>query len=197
MIGARALFLLVMACGGIAAPADAPAPAEPVQLDALLALLAARRHDTVSFVEQDFLALVKRPVESFGELIYDAPGRLEKRTEGPRRETLIVAADRVTVSRGRRLRTVDLGRYPQLRPLVESLRATLAGDRQALERLFRIEFAGAAAHWTMRLTPHEPALAAVVAEVQIDGTRDQILRVEMRQLDGDRSLLTLRAHPAR
>jgi hypothetical protein len=32
-----------------------------------------------------------------------------------------------------------------------------------------------------------------VKQVQIDGSRDQLLRVEIRQADGDRSLMTLRA----
>ncbi len=45
-----------------------------------------------SFVEQHFLALLKRPVESSGELIYDAPDRLEKRTIEPRPETLVLEA---------------------------------------------------------------------------------------------------------
>ena len=49
-------------------------------LDEVMRLLAMRRHGRVEFVEQHFLAMLKRPVESFGEMTYDAPDHLEKRT---------------------------------------------------------------------------------------------------------------------
>jgi hypothetical protein len=39
-------------------------------------------------------------------------------------------------------------------------------------------------------------LARIVKQVQIDGSRDQLLKVEIRQSDGDRSLMTLRAPAA-
>ena len=47
-------------------------------LDRLMGLLAQRKHGHVTFVEQHFLALLDRPLESSGELLYDAPDRLEK-----------------------------------------------------------------------------------------------------------------------
>ena len=44
-------------------------------LDEVMHSLAQRRHGEASFVEQHFLSLLKRPVESSGELVYDAPDR--------------------------------------------------------------------------------------------------------------------------
>ncbi len=165
-------------------------------LDELMHLLALRQHGQVSFVEQQFLAIADRPLESSGELIYDAPDRLEKRTLEPHSESLFLAGDVLTVERGRRRRVVDLHAYPQIRPFVESIRATLAGDRRALERVFSVEFAGNLQHWTLRLAPLDPQVAKTVSQVQIDGSQDQLLKVEIRQADGDRSLMTLRASSA-
>jgi hypothetical protein len=88
---------------------------------------------------------------------------------------------------------MDLSTYPQIEPFVESIRATLAGDRSALERLFRVDFAGNAARWTLTLVPLDSKVKRTVAQVRIDGIRDQLLKVEIRQPDGDRSLMTLRA----
>jgi len=102
----------------------------------------------------------------------------------------------LTVERGGRRRVLDLHRYPQIQPFVESIRATLAGDRGALERVFHVEFAGGVTRWNLILTPLDRQLAKTVAQVQIDGSRDQLLRVEIRQADGDRSLMTLRAPAA-
>jgi len=179
---------LLLWCGGVGAAAD--------DLDEVLHLLAARRHGEVSFVEQQFLALLKHPVESSGELIYDAPNRLEKRTLEPRPESLVLADDVLTVRRGQRSRVLDLKSYPQLLPFVESIRATLAGDRGALERVFRLEYSGTLARWTLSLVPLDAKVAKNIAQVQIDGMRDDLIRIEIRSADGDRSLMTLRPHPS-
>jgi len=180
---------------GAAAPAAAAGAADA--LDEVMHSLARRRHGQVSFVEQQFLHILKRPVESYGELIYDAPNRLEKRTIEPRPETLVVDGEVVTVQRGRRNHVLDLKAYPQILPFIESIRATLAGDRPALEKLFRLEFAGGEMRWTLVLRPLDAQLAKTVAEIRIDGSRDELSRVEIRQSDGDRSLMTLRAHSGR
>ncbi len=150
-------------------------------LDTVMGLLAMRQHGRVEFIEQQFLAVLDHPVESSGELRYDAPDHLEKRTLLPR---------------GGRRHVLDMHRYPQIQPFVESIRATLAGDRSALERLFHVEFSGSVERWSLTLVPVDRQLARTVKQVQIDGSRDQLLRIEIRQADGDRSLMTLRAAAA-
>jgi hypothetical protein len=152
-----------------------------------------RQHGRVEFIEQHFLAVLNHPIESSGEMRYDAPDRLEKRTLLPRPENLLLAGGELTIERGGHARVLDLHRYPQIQPFVESIRATLAGDRAALERVFRVEFTGSMERWSLALFPLDRQMAKSVAEVQIDGMRDQLLRVEIRQPDGDRSLMTLRA----
>ncbi len=161
-----------------------------------MALLARRQHGRVEFVEQQFLAVLKRPIESSGELRYDAPDRLEKRTLLPRKETLVLTDGTLITERGERHRVLDLHRYPQILPFVESIRATLAGDRAALERVFRVEFAGSVERWALTLVPLDAELMRTVEQVQIDGSRDELFRVEIRQTDGDRSLMTLRTPAA-
>jgi outer membrane lipoprotein-sorting protein len=197
---ARVSLLACAAASGGAATGDAApgaAVGAPGALEEVMHSLAQRRHGQVSFVEQQFLSMLKRPLESYGELIYDAPNRLEKRTIDPHPETLLVDGDAVTVRRGRRSHTVDLKAYPQMVPFIESIRATLAGDQAALEKLFRLEFTGDGARWSLDLRPLDAQLAKTVAEIRIDGSKDELLRVEIRQADGDRSLMTLRAHSGR
>ncbi len=178
---------------GAGAP-GAPPPGVSADLDEVLHLLGARRHGETSFIEQQFLSMLKRPVESSGELIYDAPDRLEKRTLEPHPENLVVDGNVLTVQRGHRSRVLELKSYPQALPFVESIRATLAGDRAALERVFRLEFSGSLPGWSLLLVPLDADLAKSVSQVRIDGSRDELLRVEIRQADGDRSLMTLRPH---
>jgi hypothetical protein len=190
----RALGLLAL--GWLCAAGSAAPAAATSDLDAVMALLAMRQHGRVEFIEQQFLAILDRPLESSGELRYDAPDRLEKRTLLPRAENLVLAGGELTMERGGRRRVLDLHRYPQILPFVESIRATLAGDRSALERIFHLEFAGSVARWSLTLAPLNRQLARTVEQVRIDGSRDQLLKVEIRQADGDRSLMTLRASAA-
>ena len=197
----RAAGLLMLAALW-AAPVAAPqvpgtAPrAGMSELDSVMSLLAMRRHGRVEFVEQQFLHILHQPVESSGELLYDAPDRLEKHSLLPRAETLVLAGAVLTVERGGHAHVLDLRRYPQIQPFVESIRATLAGDRSALERIFHVDFVGSLQRWSLTLTPLDHQLMRTVKQVRIDGSQDQLQRVEIRQTDGDRSLMTLRTPAA-
>lgn len=181
-------LILFCICGALAGAA----PAGFSDLDEVMRLLATRQHGHVEFIEQQFLAVLKRPLESSGELRYDAPDRLEKRTLKPHVETVVLSGGVLTLDRARSRRVMDLHAYPQMLPFVESIRATLAGDRTALERLFHLDFAGSVSRWTLTLVPLESKVKQAVSQVRIEGIRDQLLKVEIRQPDGDRSLMTLR-----
>jgi Outer membrane lipoprotein carrier protein LolA-like len=173
----------------LAATAVAGAPSQ--DLDRLMGLLAQRQHGHVSFTEQHFLAVLDRPVESSGELLYDAPDRLEKRTLKPKPETLVLQHGVITAQRGRHTYTLNLSDYPQVVPLIDSIRATLAGDRASLEHLFKVTLDGTLEQWTLLLLPSDSAVAKSVRQIRIEGTRDALHTVEIQQADGDRSLLTI------
>jgi len=154
-------------------------------------LLAQRKHGHVSFVEKHFLAVLDRPVESSGELLYDAPDRLEKRTLEPKPETVILEHGVITAHRGRHTYVLNLSDYPQIVPLIDSIRATLAGDRSSLERIFKVTLEGDLEHWQLLLVPSDRTVARSVRQIHIEGARDVIHSVEIQQADGDRSLLTI------
>ncbi len=187
---------LVLPGAALALPGAAPAEAGDGGLDQVMNLLKLRRHGRVEFIEQHFMSVLDHPLESSGDMSYDAPDRLEKRTLKPRAETLLLDGGVLTVERGHGRRVIDLRTYPQIAPFVESIRATLAGDRAALERVFRIEFAGDAQRWSLTLLPLDARVAKNVAQVRIVGAQDQLRQVEIRQPDGDRSLMTLRPSAA-
>ena len=205
MLRTRLMLMMVGLVGASAAIGAAPPGARSVppitttdsfnELDRLMGLLAMRQHGRVEFVEQQFLHVLNHPIESSGDLTYDAPDRLEKHTLKPRAETLILSGGTLTVERAQRRRILDLHAYPQVLPFVESIRATLAGDRSALEKLFHCEFSGNVARWTLTLLPLDLKVKNSVTQVRIDGMRDELLKVEIRQPDGDRSLMTLRPAP--
>lgn len=160
-------------------------------LDALMSLLAQRKHGHVTFVEEHFLAVLDKPVESTGELLYDAPDRLEKRTVKPKPESLVLDHGVITAHRGRHTYVLNLSDYPQIVPLIDSIRATLAGDRASLERIFKVQLDGSLENWKLLLVPSDATVAHTVKQIRIEGARDAIHSVEIQQADGDRSLLTI------
>jgi Outer membrane lipoprotein carrier protein LolA-like len=184
-------FCLLVLLGILATPL--PVAAAPDDFDRVMNALAQRKHGHVTFVERKYIAMLDRPVESSGELLYDAPDHLEKRTVKPKPETLVLDSGVITVQRGHRKYVLELQQYPQIVPFIESIRATLAGDRTALERLFKLDFGGDFEHWTLGLGPLDPKLTVSVRQIRIAGTADLVNSVEIMEADGDRSVLTIGA----
>src|SRR5579859_3790268 len=99
MTGVRTLCLHVCVLVMLAAAARGAHGADP-DLDRVMSALAQRKHGHVTFVEKKFIALLDRPVESSGELLYEAPDRLEKRTLKPKPQTLVLDGGTVSMQRG-------------------------------------------------------------------------------------------------
>jgi len=161
----------------------------------LMQRLAERRHGHAAFVEQHFMAILNRPLESSGELFYDAPDRLEKRTLAPTPESFVLDKGTLSVRRGAQAHALPLREYPQIAPFIDSIRATLAGDLAALERTYTLSFEGGAEDWTLVLVPREAKLAALIAQIRITGSQDLVQEVAVEQTDGDRSVMTIRELP--
>ena len=160
-------------------------------LDQLMAGLAANTGGRVKFVEKRYLALLDRPLVSTGEMAYTPPDRLEKRTLTPKPETLILDRDRVRVERDRRSYSVSLASRPEALAFVDSVRGTLAGDRAALEKNYRLQLEGDEHAWLLTLTPTAPAVAELLRSIRVSGSGGQIHAIAYLLRDGDRSELSI------
>jgi len=167
------------------------ADAAPLSISQLMASLAQHPQGAATFSEKKFIAMLDEPVVSSGELLFIAPARLEKRTLKPKPETMVLDGDTLTLQRGQRTRTLQLKDYPEVAGMIESIRATLAGDRQALERVYHLALDGSAERWTLVLTPLDPKVGAVIARIRMEGVKDVVRSVEILQADGDSSLMTI------
>ena len=182
-----ALALMLAAVSGHAADWD---------IDQLMRGLAQTRSERASFVEKKFIAILDRPVESSGELVYTAPDRLEKRTLKPRPESMTVDGDTLTIERGRQKHRLQLQEYPELAAFIDSLRGTLAGDRKALERNYRLTLGGTLDRWTLELQPVNEKMLTVIKTIRMAGARDALSSIEINQADGDRSLMLIEKAPS-
>ena len=153
--------------------------------------LAKQKPSHATFVEKKYLSLLDKPVESRGELSFTPPGRLEKRTTSPAAERVLVDGDRITLERGGKRYTMGLRDQPGVAVLVESIRATLAGNLDELTRTYSASVSGEAARWKLTLHPLDPAVSTLVDRIDIGGEEARVRTVEIFQKDGDRSVMTL------
>ncbi len=192
---ARRRLLIALGALGCAAPTRADD-----DLTRLFAELGARRERHARFVERKFSGLLKAPIESSGTMIFRAPDILERRTIEPQRESVRIQGSVVTYEgapvRGQiQKRTFTLADAPLLAALVESLRATLAGNLVELRRHYDVNKTGAGQAWGLTLIPRERALRDAVERIQLRGTGSEVNEVEIVEASGDLTLLRIFSLP--
>lgn len=196
----RAAVMLTAAAAALALALAAPAHAADAgsgwNLDRLMSTLAQHKSGRATFTETKYLSIATQPVESSGELVFVAPDHLEKHTLSPKPEHLVVDGDMLTVERNNRKYTLALARYPELGAFIDSIRATLSGNRFVLEQVYKVALAGRGDDWTLTLTPLDARMLKVVSTITLDGTRDVLRSVAIRQADGDHSVMRLQPVPA-
>lgn len=179
------LALTLMLPGG-------PAPAaEPWTLTDLMALMAQVPSSREAFTERKYMDVLVEPIVLTGDLSYQRPDRLERHVRRPYEERLIVEGDRLTLETLDGKRKIALRHHPVIWGFVESIRATLTGDEATLQKVYDARLEGSRDQWTLTLRPKDPQLAEYVTSIEIGGAGSRIERVETREADGDRSVMTI------
>lgn len=167
------------------------AHAADITMEQLMTGLAQAKPAKVNFTEKKYIAKLDRPIESSGEMIFTPPDRLEKRTFKPKPEVMTLDRDTVVLERGKNKFSMQLSDSPELAALIESIRATLAGDRRSLEFNFVVALQGSRENWSMALTPSNPDALQKVKRIRLVGNNFEVREIEVLQGDGDRSVTTI------
>jgi outer membrane lipoprotein-sorting protein len=184
-------ILAVAAALSLPLPARAQ-PAPELNLPALMATLRQVRSSTARFTETRYSHLLSQPQRSSGRLIYVAPDQLQKQTIEPQPAKLTINGDRLTIEQqGQPNRAISLHDNSEVGALVESIRATLAGDLAALTRYFNVTPEGDPNNWRLTLVPREPKLRELVSSIKIRGERGLVRAVQTTEADGDRTDMTV------
>ncbi len=185
-LGGRVTLITVLL--GLSLSAQAAA----FTLSELMGALANHAYGTAAFTETKYISILDLPVESSGELLFIPPSHLEKRTLKPKVETLVLDGEVLTVASQTQKHVLQIKDYPEVAGMIESIRATLAGDRQALERLYHLNLEGSPEGWALVLRPLDAAMGWMITRIRVEGTRDEVRTVEIQQADGDRSVMRVR-----
>jgi hypothetical protein len=153
--------------------------------------LAQVRSGEASFTEKRSVAMLERPLESSGRLSFEAPDQFVRETLKPRRDRVAIAGNTLTLSQGGRSRSVPLDSLPEVAIILEAIRGTLTGNREALERHFNATVTGSAARWSLELVPREPRLRELVVSMRLSGQQSLVREVAVVMADGDRSVMLI------
>lgn len=186
------LVALLLGVTGVRSAAAAEAAAA-LGIEQLMQNLAQVKSARGKFVERKHLAMLNVPLDSSGTLVYTAPGRLEKFTVLPKPETMVLEQDKLTIEYKERnqRRTLVLRDYPVIWAFVESIRSTLAGDLQTLNRFYHASLEGSDDKWRLSLKPLDPKIQTAVKEIHIGGSRNRVRTIEIIEAEGDRSFMTI------
>lgn len=168
-----------------------PLSAHAFDLPELTRLMSQVKSGEAVFTEKRSVAMLDRTLESSGRLTFAAPDTFVRETLKPRPEKVAVVGNMVTLSSGTRTRTLRLDAVPEAAVMVEAIRGTLMGNRQALERNFIVNVTGQPQSWTLELVPIEPQVRELVRSVLINGQQSWVRAVTVAMADGDRSVMSI------
>lgn len=179
-------LLPLLAAVSLALPAQAAFDVSQLMRD-----LAGHKGGKARFTEKKFLAVLDKPLISTGEMTYTAPDRLEKRTQTPKPEFLLLDKDTLSIERGKQKFSINLAQQPEALVFVDSIRGTLSGNQSALEKNYLLHLSGSSEKWVLTLLPSDARIATIIQRIVVTGNRQQIRSIEYLQTDGDRSLLLI------
>jgi outer membrane lipoprotein-sorting protein len=172
-----AMLLLAVTTGAYAA----------YDIEQLMTELAQHKGGRARFVEKRHIALLDKPLQASGEMVYTPPDRLEKRTLLPKPETMVLDKDQLSLERDKRKLSINLSSRPEALAFVDSIRSTLSGNRRALEQHYSLKLQGDSKQWVLTLVPTEPEILALLQRITVSGSKSQVRHIEYLQADGDRS----------
>jgi hypothetical protein len=172
------------------------AASAPLDLPALMAAMAAVPERRARFREERRLAALAVPLVATGFLYYRRPDFVEKVTERPRPERLVVRGEAVEVETAAEgVRRFPLDQAPELEVLVAAIRAPLAGDLATLERAFHARLSGTLTEWQLDLAPREERVQRMLRQVRLRGNGGQVLETLSVQGNGDEFAMLIEPIP--
>lgn len=189
-----ALLVGSLVTGALAAePGAGATPGEPGLRDRLR-VLAAAPDRTLHYREVRDGGLFSGPVEYTGRLQYrPETGELLQWVDSPAAARLAVTGQYAEIETGEgRVRRLALDSRPDLAGMMTGLRALLAGDAAALERVFVADYLEADdGSWVIHLKPRNEALIEHLALLEIRGKNDRVAAVEQVDADGRRRVMDI------
>jgi hypothetical protein len=165
---------------------SARALATPVTVDAILAAFRGVPGLEAHFREEKRLAVLVAPLISEGQIYFAPPNRLAKRVATPAKSAMLIDGNGISFQDEHGSQTLLIDTYPVARLFIDGFMQILAGNTEALRRLYEIALeAGPDGAWDLRFKPKGPPLSDVVETIELAGRGILIDTLRVSERGGD------------
>jgi len=162
-------------------------------MEQVMAALAEIEIAESTFVERKESLYLTEVLVTEGTISFRAPDKLKKHVLKPFEEITTIDGDTAIIDtlseQGERRYSLDAN--PAVRTILESVRATLAGDLRGLEDYYSANLWGDADQWDLHLIPRDERILELIESIRIRGVKGRIVRIETLETDGDRSVMDI------
>ena len=189
------LLPLATLASGVA-PVEAAPASQPAKItkDELVGLVRAVPGVKARYKEERRLALLAAPLVSEGTIHFAPPTKLARHQTSPAKASVVVDGKRLRFGDDVGKDDIDLASNPVVAVFVDSFLQVLAGDADALEKHYTIEFTGGtttdARAWTMTLRPKAAPMTKIVERITLRGREAVVRELEVLEVGGDSTLTT-------
>lgn len=173
-------------------------PAQDWTIDSVMEGLRGLQHVEATFVETRHSGFLTTNLELNGVFIFSAPQTFIKETFSPYPEKVQVDSNGVRIEQEKReqesqsrTQFIAADAHPLVKGLVDSAHATMSGKKELLEARYELNISGTKQDWSVVLVPKEQALRDKVESILFLGSGDLIQRAEIKEADGDWSVIDL------
>ena len=167
-------------------------------LDMLMQALSEVNSLKAEFEEVKTLSIFSSDVTVKGWLNYTRPNYIERQIVSPHRELTIIEDDQIRIAHeagkednNAREQTLSIDVHPAVRTLIESIRATFAGDVAVLKNYYNLMFSGTRENWLLTLEPITEKVKEHVRQVKISGSDRNVTKILTIESDESESEITI------
>jgi outer membrane lipoprotein-sorting protein len=180
-------FVPTSTAGAAAAVAEQPTDAR-----SLLAKMSTVSGLEARFVEKKKLALLKAPLVSEGRIYYTRGGYMARVVEKPISSTVRIGPTKLQVIDDAGKKDVDLRSRPDIKTFVESFVHVVAGDYDALAKVYKLSFASEGDDaWLLTLEPTSETLSKLVTKLEVRGKGFAPHTIRVLEAAGDSTEIAL------
>lgn len=191
-------FTLKIALGAVllvwaAADAVGQTQTTPWDMEQVMRALADIGIAESTFVERKESLYLTEPLVLTGTISFRSPDKLKKHVREPFEEIITIDGDTAIIEKAgdEQQRRYSLTAKPEVRTILESVRATLAGNLEGLESYYSANLWGEAEDWELHLIPRNEHILELIEAIRIRGAHGKIVRIETLETDGDRSVMDI------
>ena len=173
---------------GLVLAVVASGAARAFELEELMQGMASATGVVAEFEESKEISLLTAPLESRGRLYFVPPDRLARFTLAPGFSSLVVDGETLRFREGERGAQTDLSGNPMARVFVDNFIVLWSGDLERLLELYTPELSGGLRSWQLSLAPRQAPLDRFVEKIVLAGEGKAMVRMEMVEKDGDRTI---------